>query len=66
MQKSQRKINLELDADELALLEAFETSKMNKSSLSKVSLEKFKLAAAVTIIKERLLEKPSNLTKTMG
>jgi hypothetical protein len=39
MQKSQRKTNLELDADEQALMEAFEAGHMNKSSPSKASLE---------------------------
>ena len=61
MQKSQRNTNLELNADELALLDVFEAGKMNASSLSKASLEKFKLAAAATIFNERSLEKPSNL-----
>jgi hypothetical protein len=66
MQKSQRKTNLELDADEQALMEAFEAGHMNKSSPSKASLEKFKFAAAATIINKCLLEKSSNLAKNMG
>jgi hypothetical protein len=66
MQKIHRNPNLELDADEHALLDAFEAGKMNNSVLSKASLEKFKQAATTTFIKERLLEKPSNLAKSMG
>jgi hypothetical protein len=66
MKKLNSQPDLKLDADEKALLDAFEAGKMNVSSPSQASLEKFKLAAIETIINERLFEKPSNLAKNMG
>jgi hypothetical protein len=66
MKKLNSQLDLKLDADEKALLDAFEAGKMNASSPSQASLEKFKLAATETNIKERLLEKPSNLARNSG
>ncbi|MEQ1536240.1 MAG: hypothetical protein ABL923_10215 [Burkholderiaceae bacterium] len=63
MKKLNPKPALKLDAGEQALLNAFEAGELNRSSLTKTSLEKFKLAATETMIKKRLLEKPSNLAR---
>ena len=100
------KPDFKLDAEEQALLNAFEAGEMKTSSPSKASLAKFKAAASATFIKDkrinirlsspdlmdiqaraleeglpyqtfiasilhkyasgRLLEKPSNLAKSMG
>ncbi|MEY4426005.1 MAG: hypothetical protein RL535_303 [Pseudomonadota bacterium] len=66
MKKLNSQPDLKLDADEKALLDAFEVGKMNSSSPSQASLEKFKRIASETISKERLFEKPSNLAKNTG
>jgi len=66
MNKSNLILDLKLDSEEQAVLASFETGDMNNSSLSKKSLERFKLVATETIINERLFEKPSNLARNTG
>jgi predicted DNA binding CopG/RHH family protein len=53
MKKSDSKFDAMLNADEQALLNAFDTGKLKSKSPSKTSLAKFKAAASATFIKDK-------------
>lgn len=57
MKKTTVKPDSKLNAEEQELLNAFEVGEIENTPPLNANLEKFKLAAAATILKERLIEK---------